>query len=95
MTKTEAEWCTPILAKGSSIGRFGDHWYVARVSSKTGKDRLPLYVRYLHKDGTWREHLDTGTLYVGTGGTYFPTLQEVINVLCEHEINVVGIDEEE
>lgn len=63
-------------------------WYVSREPFKVN-GRTP--VQYLRADGTWHSSM---ALKEGhpAGGTYFKTLEEVIAVLAEFEINVQGVE---
>lgn len=49
---------------------------------------------YLNENGCWYGNMISPPTYE-SGGTYFPTLQEVIDVLCEFNIHVIGPDDEE
>ncbi len=80
-TETEA---TPTLEENN----YG--WYVSR-KRKNGSFETGGSWEYLSKNGQWFLYMEIeGPEH---SGTYFKTLEEVINVLCEFEINVVNPDE--
>lgn len=102
MSETEIlTWKTPELKQHFTDWPASQHlnecWYVVRESIEVDADNYP-YREYLRRDGVWLCGLDPDEVLgkqPNGRATYFKTIEEVINVLCEFEINVIGPDEED
>lgn len=94
ITKVNPEnltWRTPVLYlfNPSYASGYSGTYFVCQKTLETGSDNDPRELRYLSNNGNWYPIMSEDN-----GGTYFETIQEVIEVLCQYEINVVGPDEE-
>lgn len=98
-TMDQLTWQTPRLERFSltSSSQFSGDWFVRRFSyedvlydpfGETAKQ-----AEYLRVDGTWHTCMNINRDNRQPGGTYFKTLNEVLNVLCEFGIDVVGEEE--
>lgn len=80
-----------VLSQREPTGGHANCWWVSRIDLNKQAAKSFLDAEYLRADGTWHNSMDTCDR--GHGGTYFKTLEEVIEVLARFEINVISREE--